>query len=73
MSENRCVMCGDIIPEGRMICKRCEDAANKEITMDVPRHGVESLTGRGDDKGVQREDDKHTFRFRFPGRARRRR
>ncbi len=24
MSEDRCVCCGEIIPEGRMICKRCE-------------------------------------------------
>lgn len=25
MNEDRCVMCGAIIPEGRMICLRCED------------------------------------------------
>lgn len=25
MSENRCVMCGDIIPEGRMVCPACEN------------------------------------------------
>lgn len=24
MSENRCVCCGDIIPEGRQICPACE-------------------------------------------------
>jgi len=24
MSEERCVMCGDIIPEGRQICQKCE-------------------------------------------------
>lgn len=24
MSEERCVMCGDIIPEGRMVCPICE-------------------------------------------------
>ena len=23
MSENRCVCCGEIIPEGRQTCKRC--------------------------------------------------
>ena len=25
MSEERCVMCGEIVPEGTMVCKRCED------------------------------------------------
>ena len=25
MNEERCVMCNDIIPEGRMICKKCEN------------------------------------------------
>ena len=25
ISEERCVMCGEPIPEGRMICHRCED------------------------------------------------
>ena len=24
MNENRCVCCGEIIPEGRMICWNCE-------------------------------------------------
>lgn len=23
--ENRCVCCGEIIPEGRMVCPRCEE------------------------------------------------
>lgn len=27
-SENRCVCCGEIIPEGRQICKKCEEEAN---------------------------------------------
>lgn len=30
MSEDRCVCCGEIIPEGRMICKRCE-VSDEEI------------------------------------------
>ena len=24
MNENRCVVCGEIIPEGRMVCGKCE-------------------------------------------------
>ena len=25
MNENRCVMCNELIPEGRMVCQNCED------------------------------------------------
>ena len=25
--ENRCVCCGEIIPEGRMVCPQCEAKA----------------------------------------------
>ena len=25
MSVDRCVMCGEYVPEGRMICHKCED------------------------------------------------
>lgn len=33
MSENRCVSCGDIIPEGIQYCKKCFEgtSAEKEI------------------------------------------
>ena len=27
MDQNRCICCGDIVPEGRMVCPRCENAA----------------------------------------------
>lgn len=27
--EDRCVMCGEIIPEGRQICPRCEKGKTK--------------------------------------------
>lgn len=27
MMENRCVCCGEIIPEGRMVCPKCENFA----------------------------------------------
>lgn len=26
--ENRCVCCGEIIPEGRQVCPRCESQGN---------------------------------------------
>lgn len=30
MNENRCVCCGEIIPEGRQICWKCERKGIKE-------------------------------------------
>ena len=29
MKDNRCVCCGQIIPEGRMVCPECEKKARK--------------------------------------------
>jgi len=29
MKENRCIMCGEIIPEGRQICINCENGIDK--------------------------------------------
>lgn len=34
--ENRCIVCGDIIPEGRMICPICERESN-------PQKNIESV------------------------------
>lgn len=32
MGENRCVVCGAIIPEGRMVCPSCEnDQQNNDV------------------------------------------
>lgn len=30
MSEDRCICCGEIVPEGRMVCPACEKRAEKE-------------------------------------------
>lgn len=30
MSEDRCICCGDIVPEGRMVCPGCEKKAEKK-------------------------------------------
>lgn len=32
MSENRCVCCGTIIPEGGMVCSICSKAEDSPIT-----------------------------------------
>lgn len=29
--ENRCVCCGEIIPEGRMVCHMCEGKTNERL------------------------------------------
>ena len=31
--ENRCICCGEVIPEGRMVCKNCEIEAENRLTM----------------------------------------
>ena len=38
-SEERCVMCGEIIPEGRMVCLRCERAASEQPKIPDYRSG----------------------------------
>lgn len=30
MAENTCVCCGEVIPEGRMVCWKCEQKAYRE-------------------------------------------
>lgn len=29
--DNRCIKCGDIIPEGRQVCPKCDERYNKII------------------------------------------
>ncbi len=29
MAENRCVCCGEIIPEGRWTCPKCDEEAKR--------------------------------------------
>lgn len=37
MTKDRCVCCGEIIPEGRMVCPRCEKTvANYESLYVLP-------------------------------------
>ena len=31
MSEDRCVCCGEIVPEGRMVCPICEHKAENRV------------------------------------------
>lgn len=30
MMEDRCICCGEVIPEGRMVCPNCEAGLGKE-------------------------------------------
>ena len=34
MSDNRCVICGEQIPEGSMVCPNCENKYNYEPVID---------------------------------------
>ncbi len=34
--EDRCIMCGEVIPEGRMVCPSCEkNALNQELDEEI--------------------------------------
>lgn len=35
---NRCVMCGEIIPEGRQVCAKCETSPPSTLPLFVIRH-----------------------------------
>ena len=44
--ENRCVCCGAVIPEGRMVCPVCEMGSD-EILFVRPQEGENMKTGTG--------------------------
>lgn len=37
MTENRCIMCNEIIPEGIDVCPNCQAQANKGETQNVKK------------------------------------
>lgn len=45
--ENRCVCCGEIIPEGRQVCIRCEREAENEDCKISNQNQRRKLHGRG--------------------------
>ena len=55
MSEERCVMCGNIIPEGRQVCWNCEYQEDTDRCIicgkTIPRPKF-SFGGRGDGKSM---------------------
>ena len=57
MSEDRCICCGNIIPEGRQICWNCEHQEDIDRcvicgkTIPIPKF---SFGGRGDGKAMMR-------------------
>lgn len=48
MTENRCVCCGDIIPEGRQVCPKCQDTPQETKVLKqwqkIKRMSKEELT-----------------------------
>ena len=58
MSVDRCICCGEIVPEGRMVCWQCEhnimegkpmDETNIELKLNDHEHEIGSLKHRIDD------------------------
>ena len=37
MAENRCISCGEIIPEGALTCYKCEHAVNQDISNPITK------------------------------------
>jgi hypothetical protein len=81
MAENRCVVCGQIIPEGRQVCQTCEDISNnsevmsnKEIeelateiyTLFRSRPMSRALAHRLYDKGWRKQSEGEWQMVRFP-------
>lgn len=53
--EDRCVMCGEIIPEGRMVCPVCEERVltrKGEQTMKARTNGCNHSRGQSTAEGV---------------------
>ena len=51
MNDNRCIFCGEIIPEGRQVCPTCEkkltkntDRTERREEHDVQIHGLRKAT-----------------------------
>ena len=42
---DRCVMCGEIIPEGRQICPRCEQGKTPKLGKGVKFQRIRRITG----------------------------
>ena len=49
LSDERCVVCGDYVPEGRMVCPTCEKKAFWEEKPSQSARGTGALAGR---KGI---------------------
>ena len=48
--ENRCICCGEVIPEGRMVCKNCEIEAENRLTLEQKKRASGSTEQPGKNK-----------------------
>ncbi len=47
MDVDRCVCCGDYVPEGRHVCIRCANKAPEKITRSITRYIVDQTLANG--------------------------
>lgn len=52
---DRCVMCGEYVPEGRQVCERCELIGPKELLIILKREAVGREVDGGTIHGVPRK------------------
>ena len=55
--ENYCVICGDVIPEGRMACPNCEKKVDKNYQKD---REFEQLIKGGITKWAQKKSNRNS-------------
>lgn len=51
MSDNKCIFCGEIVPEGRQVCPICESKVQEgesliEKKIDTKKHTIKNLLRR---------------------------
>lgn len=44
--DNLCVVCGEVIPEGRLVCPRCDAGIERSERMPTVKHGICPWCGR---------------------------
>ena len=47
MSENRCISCGEIIPEGQQVCRKCMEKKKPFFSVIVPEHNSAAFMRKG--------------------------
>lgn len=53
--EDKCIICGAVIPEGRQVCRRCEVMGSDPVVVDADRIPGRSRVRSVSDRDRERE------------------